>query len=127
VRQRPDHQTPRSVASRGRAALGLGALALLLAGCAEDREAYPHLGVSDGWTQGSVARTVLLYVVLPLALLALAYLLVFLPAARRRNRYRPNEGWDAEPVWFAGPPDPAAALEQAPSGNVVKGGAGGSW
>ncbi len=119
----PDHRPP----LRRRAALLAAALPLLLTGCTEDREAYPHLGVSDGWTQGSVARTVLLYVVLPLALLAVVYLLVWLPTARKRNRYRPNEGWDAAPVWFSGPPDPVAAVEQAPVGNVVKGGAGGSW
>jgi heme/copper-type cytochrome/quinol oxidase subunit 2 len=118
----------RPLPRRRRAALAAVPTVLLLAGCGvEDREAYPHIGEPAGWTQGSVARTVLLYLVVPIAFTALVYLLVYIPAARHRNRYRPNEGWSAEPVWFAGPADPVAAVEQAPTGDVVKGGAGGSW
>jgi hypothetical protein len=114
---------------RGRqrlAALAAGAL-LLLTGCATEQERYPHPGESGGWTQGSVVRTVLLYLGLPLLLGAVVALLVYLPGASRRSRYRPQYGWDAEPVWFAGPPDPAAAVERARRGDVVRGGAGGSW
>ncbi|MFP5220420.1 MAG: hypothetical protein ACLGIG_11940 [Actinomycetes bacterium] len=102
---------------------------LLLAGCAaDDREKYPHLGQSEGWTAGSVARTVLLYVLLPVGLCALISVIAWLPGAARRYRYRPQEGWSAEPVWFAGPTDdPVEAVQRAQPGDVVRGGAGGSW
>ncbi len=110
-----------------RAALVAGALALALAGCGSDLEKYPHTGEHSGWTEGSPARTVLLYLVVPVAIAAVISLLAWLPGAVRRHRDRPQEGWDAEPVWFAGPADPVAAVEQASTGDVVRGGAGGSW
>lgn len=110
-----------------RAATVVVALALLLSGCAVDRENYPHAGESGGWTQGSVVRTVLLYLGVPVAVAVVLSVLSLLPSARRRHRYRPQEGWSAEPVWFAGPPDPARAVEQAHAGDVTRGGAGGSW
>ena len=108
-------------------ALGAAALTLALTACSNDSQAYPHTGEHEGWTEGSVARTVLLYALVPVALCAVISLLAWLPGARRRFRYRPQEGWNAAPVWFAGPPDPAAAVEQAQTGDVVRGGAGGSW
>lgn len=110
-----------------RLTLVLGALALVVSGCANDVEEYPHAGEHDGWTQGSAVRTVLLYVVVPVALSAVIALAAWLPGAVRRHRYRPAEGWHADPVWFAGPPDPATAVEHAQAGDVVRGGAGGSW
>ncbi|HWH29066.1 MAG TPA: hypothetical protein VNU26_08905 [Mycobacteriales bacterium] len=120
-----DHLPP---LHRGRAALAAVASVLLLASCSlDDREAYPHVGESGGWTAGSVVRTVLLYVLVPVGLCALISLLAWLPGAARRFRYRPQEGWTAEPVWFAGPSDPVQAVEQAQTGDVVRGGAGGSW
>jgi hypothetical protein len=104
------------------------ALVLLLAGCSNDTEAFPHPGqYSGGYTDGSVVRTVLLYVGLPLLLSLVIYALAWLPGAARAYRYRPGSGWDAPPVWFAGPADPVTAVEQASVGDVVRGGAGGSW
>jgi hypothetical protein len=110
-----------------RPALAGAALVGLLAGCSTEQQSYPHPGQSAGFTQGSVARTVLLYVLLPLGLLVVMSVLAAVPQLRRRFRYRPQEGWTAAPVWFAGPPGPAAAVEQAETGDVVRGGAGGSW
>jgi len=52
---------------------------------------------------------------------------VWLPGALRSHRYRPAKGWDASPVWFAGPPEPVAAVQAAEPGDVVRGGASGSW
>ena len=103
------------------------ALALLLSGCSVEQEKYPHSGQGGGWTEGSVVRTVLLYLGVPVAIAVVLSVLALLPSARRRHRYRPQEGWSAAPVWFAGPPDPARAVEQAHAGDVTRGGAGGSW
>jgi hypothetical protein len=124
---RQGRRSTQGAALQVRPALVGAGLVLLLAGCSTQQEAYPHPGQSAGFTQGSVARTVLLYVLLPLALLVLVSVLAALPQLRRRARYRPQEGWDAPPVWFAGPADPESAVEQAQAGDVVRGGAGGSW
>lgn len=106
---------------------GLAAVLLVALTACSDREAYPHAGQSGGWAEGSAVRTVLLFLLAPLALWAIISLLAWLPGAARRYRYRPQEGWNAEPVWFAGPPEPVRAVEQAATGDVVRGGAGGSW
>ena len=53
--------------------------------------------------------------------------LVWLPGMVRGNRYRPARGWTAAPLWFGGPPDPAAAVESAQVGQVTRGEASGSW
>ncbi len=120
-----DHRPParRSVTR----VLSAAALLVLLTGCVENRERYPHVGQGGGWTQGSVVRTVLLYLVLPVVLAIVISAPTLIAAARKRHRYRPNEGWNAEPVWFAGPADPVTAVQQAQTGDVVRGGAGGSW
>lgn len=88
------------------------------------------LGPSEGADPGKglgTAGTLLVFVVLPLALVAVIAAVVWLPGAVRANRYRPNRGWAASPVWFAGPPDPVAAVQSAEVGDVVRGGASGSW
>lgn len=82
--------------------------------------ADPGKGLSTG-------GALLLYVVLPLACAALISAIVWLPGAVRANRYRPNKPWTATPVWFAGPPHPVAAVQAASVGDVVRGGASGSW
>jgi hypothetical protein len=88
------------------------------------------LGPSEGADPGKSLGTgaaLLLYVAAPLALFALIALVVWLPGALRANRYRPNKGWNASPVWFAGPPEPVAAVQSADRGDVVRGGASGNW
>ncbi len=82
----------------------------------EDRE--PALGT---------LTTLALYLGVPLLVAALVFAITWLPGAMTANRYRPNKSWDAEPVWFAGPPDPVAAVQSAEVGDVVRGGARGSW
>ena len=82
--------------------------------------ADPGKGLSPG-------ATILLYVILPLAVVAIIAAMVWLPGAVNANRYRPNKGWTARPVWFAGPADPVAAVQSAEVGDVVRGGASGSW
>jgi hypothetical protein len=88
------------------------------------------LGPQEGADPGkglSALQTILLYVVTPLAIFGVIALIVLLPGAVRSYRYRPAEGWAADPVWFAGPVEPDAAVAQAERGDVVRGGAGGSW
>lgn len=109
------------------AAVSAALCVLLLAACANDADAYPHGEEAQSWTNGSIVRTVLLYVVVPALVLLSIAALAWLPGMVRSKRYRPREGWDADPVWFAGPADPVGAVETAETGDVVRGGAGGSW
>ena len=75
----------------------------------------------------SPGMTLLLYVLIPVGSVLLLAALVLLPGAVRAHRYRPAEGWSADPVWFAGPVDPEAAIASADAGDMVRGGARGSW
>lgn len=112
------------------AAVALSAVAtvLLTAGPAlADRN---PLGPSEGAEPGeglSAAATIGLFVLVPLAMMGFIAALVLLPGLVRGTRYRPQMGWDAAPVWFAGPLDPAAAVADAQPGDVVRGGGSGSW
>jgi hypothetical protein len=88
------------------------------------------VGPSEGAEPGEglgPAATLLLFVVAPAAAYLLIAAAVLLPGAVRANRYRPAEGWAADPVWFAGPVDPDAAIARADRGDVTRGGAHGSW
>ena len=82
-------------------------------------------GADPGKGLGTVAA-LLLYVALPLLSLALIAAVVLLPGVRA-HRYRPAKGWNASPVWFAGPPEPVAAVQAAELGDVVRGGSSGGW
>ena len=91
--------------------------------------AQDPLGPSEGADPGQALGTVsalLLYVAGPLLLLLLVAAIVWLPGVRA-GRYRPQRGWSASPVWFAGPPDPVAAVQDAHVGEITRGGASGSW
>ncbi|MGY1644223.1 hypothetical protein ACI782_24210 [Geodermatophilus sp. SYSU D00703] len=49
----------------------------------------------------TVAETILVYVVAPLAVVLLLALLTLAPGARRRRpRYKPGQPWEHEPVWY---------------------------
>jgi len=87
-------------------------------------------GPADGDDPGKAlgpGATILLYVVLPIAVATVIAIVVLLPGAMRSHRYRPAKGWTAPPVWFAGPQEPVAAVQSAEPGDVVRGGASGSW
>ena len=106
--------------------------ALALSACGGDDPARTdHLGFEGGAApvgEGlSTLNAILLYSVVPLALLLIIAALVWLPGMVRGNRYRPTRGWGAAPRWFGGPADPAAAVESAQTGDLVRGGASGSW
>ena len=98
---------------------------LLLAACSNDPQAYPH-GEQAGETDATGLGVM---VILGMALVSAAIigLLAYLPGLRRGSRYRPQKGWDAPPVWFAGPSDPVDAVQQAQPGDVKRGGTGGDW
>jgi len=118
---------------RLRVVLGTAMLTVALAACREDPAFYPHGESTSGTiaagseSDSSSVEEILLFVGVPLLLLVALAVLAWLPGMTKSHRYRPQYGWNAEPVWFAGPPDPVAAVEAAQTGDVVRGGAGGSW
>ena len=121
------------VGRRLRSTLVLAATAIVLTGCygGDDPAATNHLGFEDGVApvedKLTTLETVLIYGLTPLAILLVVAALVWLPGMVRSSRYRPARGWSAPPLWFGGPADPAAAVESASTGDVVRGGASGSW
>ena len=116
---------------RLRACLTAVTTAAVLTACGGDDPARTNsLGYEDGVapTQGiSVLEAIALYVVAPAAILLVVAALAWLPGMVRTSRYRPGRGWGAAPLWFGGPPDPAAAVENAEVGDLVRGGASGEW
>lgn len=121
-----------SLTGRARGSLVLAATAVALTACGgDDPAATNHLGFENGVAPEGQAlttlQTVLLYGVAPLAILLLVATVVWLPGMVRSSRYRPTRGWNAAPLWFGGPADPAAAVESAQTGDLVRGGASGSW
>jgi hypothetical protein len=116
--------------SATRLAVVVGAVCTTAALTASPALADDIVGPTEGHDPGEglgLAMGLLLYGVVPLAVLALVALLVFLPGLARGNRYRPARGWAARPVWFAGPVDPDQAIASAQAGDVVRGGASASW
>jgi hypothetical protein len=120
------------LAGRVRGSLLLAATAVALTACGgDDPAATNHLGFENGVAPESEGLTtlqaVLLYGVAPLAILLLVAAIAWLPGMIRSSRYRPTRGWNAPPLWFGGPADPAAAVESAPADDLARGGASGSW
>ena len=121
-----------TLTGRVRASVVLAATAVALTACGgNDPAATNHLGFENGVApeeQGlTTLQAVLLYGVAPLVILLLVAAVVWLPGMVRSSRYRPTRGWNAAPLWFGGPADPAAAVESAQTGDLVRGGASGSW
>lgn len=89
------------------------------------------LGPLEGENPGraiSVGEAALLYALIPLGILVVVAALAWLPNVVKADRYRPTRGWNSAPVWFAGPPDPVAAVETADTAATSgRGGASGSW
>lgn len=118
-----------------RGATTLASVAALL--CTAALTAGPALAVTNenlGPREGadtdsgmSLGATLLIFVVLPAVILLGVAALVWLPGMVKADRYRPQRGWAAPPIWFAGPPDPVAAVETADTGSAVRGGASGAW
>ena len=57
----------------------------------------------------SVAETLLVYVAAPLAVVLLLAAFIYLPAGRKRARYRPGQPWEHEAVWYEPHPEHAPA------------------
>lgn len=96
----------------------LVATALPAAALADGEEPAPPLGIGLG---------LLLFLGLPLLIMAVTAVAVYGPSSRRSSRYRPAQGWDHQPLWFAGPDDPEAAVASASPESARKGGASASW
>ena len=63
-------------------------------------------GLDDGEVHASplaLGRAALIYVGIPLAIIALIWLLASIPYMVHTPRYRPGLSWWAKPVWFEGP------------------------
>src|SRR3712207_105052 len=94
---------------------------------------YDMDGPQEGGNPGegiSPLETIVLYVLVPALIIGVIAGLALLPGAARGSRYRPTRGWDAPPVWFAGPPNPTeavAAVDAAQVGTSTRGGGRGSW
>jgi hypothetical protein len=75
--------------------------------------------ITGTWRLGalrlSIASTVLVFVLIPLAVLAVVTALTFAGSdrGRRARRYRPGRPYDFEPVWFLASPEQVGA---APGG-----------
>jgi len=83
----------------------------------------------------TVVETILVYVVAPLALIAVLALLTLVPGRHSRPRYKPGQAWEHEPVWYE--PHPQATgghgdtHRALPAGSAPaagpRGGARGTW
>ena len=105
------------------ALIGSLLLAVLLVGPAlaqtRDDGEQPGRGLSAG-------QTLLIFVVVPLGISAVAALLTYLPSIVRGPRYRPGRSWSAAPVWFGGPDDPDEALRRVSPERAAQTGRGGT-
>jgi hypothetical protein len=91
---------------------------------------YDMDGPQEGGEPGqglSPLETIALFILVPALLMAVIAAVALLPGKARGGRYRPARGWDAPPLWFAGPANPAEAVASAELGTVTRGGASGSW
>lgn len=91
--------------------------------------ALPALALEDGEEPAPslpLAVNILLYLGIPVLIFVLAAIPIF-ASARKKSRYRPAEGWDHQPLWFAGPDDPEAAVSSASPEQSGRGGASASW
>jgi hypothetical protein len=53
----------------------------------------------------TVVETILVYVVAPLAVIAVLALLTLVPGRRKRPRYKPGQSWQHAPVWYEPHPE----------------------
>jgi hypothetical protein len=84
----------------------------------------------------TVVETILVYVVAPLAVIAVLALLTLVPGRHKRPRYKPGQAWEHEPVWYEPHPEATGdhggdAHRALPAGSAPaagpRGGARGTW
>ena len=84
----------------------------------------------------TVVETILVYVVAPLAVIAVLALLTLVPGRHKRPRYKPGQAWEHEPVWYEPHPEATGghggdAQRALPAGSAPaagpRGGARGTW
>ena len=83
----------------------------------------------------SVIETVLIFIGIPLAVVALVALAVYgRSAVHQPNRYRPGKAWNFPPAWYMPHPDALedvvsdrVAIEGSSEKVVAVGGASGEW
>lgn len=93
--------------------------------------AAPALAIKDdGEVPGKplgTGLTIVIYVLIPLGAFLVIAFFSALPSMLKRPRYRPGRPWKHDPLWFAGPDDPDAAVAQARPGATARGGASAEW
>jgi hypothetical protein len=76
----------------------------------------------------TVVQTVLVFVGIPLGIIALIALAVYGKSmVRQPNRYRPGRPWDFPSSWYVPHPDAVVQHESAGSSTTAVGGASGEW
>jgi len=75
----------------------------------------------------TVVETLLVFVGIPLGIIALIVLAVYGKSlVRQPNRYRPGRPWNYPPTWYVPHPEAVSAPAEAGSTTAV-GGASGEW
>lgn len=80
-------------------------------------------------------QTIVVFVLIPLALIGVVAAMTVWPARTGAPRYRSGQDWDHEPVWWGahptgreGGPDDVAAVSAEPArAATARGGAHGAW
>ena len=67
----------------------------------------------------SVVETILVFVVAPVAVVAVMAVLIWGPGTDRGPRYRPGRDWPYEPVWYAPHPLAVQDMTHADSGHAA--------
>ena len=62
----------------------------------------------------NVAETILVFAGIPLAIVLVLALLIFVPGARKRVRYKSGQPWNHAPVWYEPHPEHAPAPGHGP-------------
>jgi hypothetical protein len=75
----------------------------------------------------SKAHVLLVYVGLPLAIVAVIWLLASIPSMLSAPRYRPGLSWWASPVWFSGPAEDVDGSADGGSSDEAVGGTSARW
>jgi hypothetical protein len=92
--------------------------------------AAPAMAADDGEVNGKplgAGLTIVIFVLIPLGAFLVIAFFSALPSMLKRPRYRPGRPWKHDPLWFAGPDDPDAALQSARPGATARGGASAEW